>query len=80
MYEDQPAPLPSPARFIPARAGASRCGCAGRTAPSIHTAGLARLDFVVLSHEDNDHLGGALTVLESLQADALASSLPWGTR
>ena len=42
MYEDQPAPLPSPARFIPARAGASRCGCAGRTAPSIQTASTTR--------------------------------------
>src|SRR6267142_2516703 len=44
--------------------------------PYLRAAGLARLDLVVLSHEDNDHLGGALTVLESLEADALASSLP----
>ena len=46
--------------------------------PYLRAAGLARLDLVVLSHEDNDHLGGALTVLESLEADALASSLPPG--
>ncbi len=46
--------------------------------PYLRAAGLARLDLVVLSHEDNDHLGGALTVLESLEADALASSLPLG--
>jgi competence protein ComEC len=38
-------------------------------------AGLAKLDLLVLSHEDSDHLGGALTVLESLEVDALASSL-----
>src|SRR6266446_5935962 len=46
--------------------------------PYLRAAGLTRLDLVVLSHEDNDHLGGALTVLESFEADALASSLPPG--
>jgi len=46
--------------------------------PYLRAAGLTRLDLVVLSHEDNDHLGGALTVLESFEADALASSLPQG--
>jgi competence protein ComEC len=30
----------------------------------------------VLTHEDTDHLGGALTVLESIEVQALASSLP----
>src|SRR5439155_1730556 len=48
--------------------------------PYLRAAGLTRLDLVVLSHEDTDHLGGALTVLESLEAGALASSLPpWHT-
>src|SRR6266513_2983448 len=46
--------------------------------PYLRAAGLTRLDLVVLSHEDSDHLGGALTVLESLEAEALASSLPPG--
>src|SRR6266446_1694890 len=46
--------------------------------PYLRAAGLTRLDLVVLSHEDNDHLGGALSVLESFEADALASSLPQG--
>ena len=46
--------------------------------PYLRAAGLTRLDLVVLSHEDNDHLGGALSVLESLEADALASSLSPG--
>jgi competence protein ComEC len=43
--------------------------------PAMRAAGLARLDLLVLSHEDGDHLGGALSVLESFEADALASSL-----
>jgi competence protein ComEC len=30
---------------------------------------------MVLSHEDNDHIGGALSVMESLEVDTLASSL-----
>src|SRR2546428_11568628 len=46
--------------------------------PYLRAAGLTRLDLVVLSHEDNDHLGGALSGLESLEAGALASSLPPG--
>src|SRR5712692_5885276 len=43
--------------------------------PAMRGAGLAKLDLLVLSHEDSDHLGGALTVLESFEVDALASSL-----
>src|SRR5256885_409098 len=46
--------------------------------PYLRAAGLTRLDLVVLSHEDNDHLGGALTVLESFEADSLAPSPPPG--
>jgi competence protein ComEC len=30
---------------------------------------------MVLTHEDSDHLGGALSVMEALEVDALASSL-----
>src|SRR5206468_2843550 len=68
--------------------GARRCPALGAETdsgdrvivPYLRAAGLTRLDLVVLSHEDNDHLGGALTVLESLETDALASSLPpWHT-
>jgi competence protein ComEC len=44
--------------------------------PALRGAGLSRLDAMVLSHEDMDHIGGALTVMESLEVDALASSLP----
>lgn len=45
-------------------------------APALRGEGLGALDLLVLSHEDNDHLGGALTVLESFEVRALASSLP----
>jgi competence protein ComEC len=44
--------------------------------PALRGQGIARLDLVVLSHEDGDHIGGATSVLESLETDALASSLP----
>jgi competence protein ComEC len=43
--------------------------------PAMRGAGLARVDLMVLSHEDSDHIGGALSVLESLEVGALASPL-----
>jgi len=46
--------------------------------PAMRGAGLDRLDLLVLSHEDSDHIGGALSVLESLEVDAMASSLAPG--
>jgi competence protein ComEC len=46
--------------------------------PLMRGAGIRSLDLLVLSHEDIDHLGGALTVLETLEVQALASSLPRG--
>jgi competence protein ComEC len=44
--------------------------------PVLRAAGVPRLDAVVLSHEDGDHIGGALTVLETFEAGMLRSSLP----
>jgi competence protein ComEC len=44
--------------------------------PVLRAAGVPRLDAVVLSHEDRDHIGGALTVLETFEAGVLYSSLP----
>jgi competence protein ComEC len=44
--------------------------------PALQGEGIAQLDLVVLSHEDNDHLGGALSVMETFEVPALASSLP----
>jgi competence protein ComEC len=44
--------------------------------PALRGQGVTRLDLVVLSHEDGDHIGGATTVLETFEVDALATSLP----
>jgi competence protein ComEC len=46
--------------------------------PALRGAGIGRLDLLVLSHEDSDHIGGALSVLEALEVEALASSLAVG--
>ena len=46
--------------------------------PALRGAGLERLDLMVLSHEDLDHIGGALSVLEAMPVEALASSLAPG--
>jgi competence protein ComEC len=43
--------------------------------PALRGAGVARVDLMVVTHEDTDHLGGALSVLESFEVDTLASSL-----
>jgi competence protein ComEC len=44
--------------------------------PALRAAGVSRIDAMVLSHEDLDHIGGALTVLETFEVEALHSSLP----
>ena len=44
--------------------------------PLLRATGVRSVDLLVLSHEDIDHLGGALTLLESVEVHALASSLP----
>ncbi len=44
--------------------------------PFLRATGLAQLDAMVLSHDDNDHAGGALSVLSSTKVGALYSSLP----
>jgi competence protein ComEC len=46
--------------------------------PAMRGAGLERVDLLVLSHEDGDHIGGAQSVLESVEVDAIASSLAAG--
>jgi competence protein ComEC len=43
--------------------------------PALRGEGIPRLDLVVLSHQDSDHVGGALSVLETFEVGALASSL-----
>ncbi|MBS4097204.1 MAG: DNA internalization-related competence protein ComEC/Rec2 [Sulfuricella sp.] len=44
--------------------------------PYLRAAGVKRLDGLIVSHNDSDHSGGALSVLQALPVDWLASSLP----
>jgi competence protein ComEC len=44
--------------------------------PLLRAQGVVRLDAMVLSHEDGDHIGGAQSVLEAMPVDELLSSLP----
>jgi competence protein ComEC len=44
-------------------------------APALRALGVARLDALVLTHDDTDHTGGARSVLEAFEADALLHSL-----
>jgi competence protein ComEC len=45
-------------------------------APALRALGVRRLDALVLTHDDTDHTGGARSVLERLEVDALLHSLP----
>ncbi len=45
-------------------------------APFLRAEGVARLDAMVLTHQDMDHIGGAASVLEFFEVDAFLSSLP----
>ncbi|HWI36271.1 MAG TPA: DNA internalization-related competence protein ComEC/Rec2 [Burkholderiales bacterium] len=56
--------------------GAESDSAARVVVPALRGDGISRLDLLVLTHEDSDHTGGALTVLESFEVGALASSLP----
>lgn len=44
-------------------------------APVLRAGGISRLDGMIVSHQDNDHSGGALALLETVPVDWLASSL-----
>lgn len=46
--------------------------------PYLRAAGIGRLDGMVVSHDDADHSGGALSVLRAVPVAWLASSLPAG--
>jgi competence protein ComEC len=46
--------------------------------PYLRAAGVQSLDGIIVSHEDNDHAGGALSVLDGVPVDWLLSSLPDG--
>jgi competence protein ComEC len=43
--------------------------------PALRGDGIERLDAMVLTHEDSDHIGGALSVLETIEVEVLYSSL-----
>ena len=63
LYDTGPA-------FGPEADGGSRV-----VVPALRGAGLTRVDLMVLTHQDADHVGGAQSVLESLEVGAIASSL-----
>ncbi|MEA9983523.1 DNA internalization-related competence protein ComEC/Rec2 [Herbaspirillum sp. RTI4] len=44
--------------------------------PYLQARGITRLDAVVVSHSDNDHSGGALSLLRSVAVERVYSSLP----
>jgi len=46
--------------------------------PYLRAAGVGRLDAFVVTHNDNDHAGGAVSVLAGIAAGQLLSSLPDG--
>lgn len=44
--------------------------------PYLRAAGVSILDAMIVSHDDTDHSGGALSVLQAMPVEWLASSLP----
>jgi competence protein ComEC len=44
--------------------------------PSLKGMGIDRLDILMLTHNDSDHTGGALSVMQALPVELLSSSLP----
>ncbi len=44
--------------------------------PYLHAIGVQRLDGMMVSHEDSDHSGGALSLLRGMRIDWVAASLP----
>jgi len=45
-------------------------------APFLRAVGVRRLDGLIVTHQDSDHSGGALSILQTVPVDWLASSLP----
>ena len=45
-------------------------------APMLRAIGVSRLDAMIVSHQDSDHSGGALSLLDTVPVGWLASSLP----
>src|SRR6185436_10731594 len=47
-------------------------------APYLRAVGIARLDALVVTHHDLDHVGGAASVIENFEVGEMLSSLPAG--
>jgi len=45
-------------------------------APYLRATGVARIDRMIVSHNDVDHAGGAVSVIENFEVDELLASLP----
>jgi competence protein ComEC len=45
-------------------------------APMLRSIGVSRLDAMIVSHQDNDHSGGALSLMQTIPVGWVASSLP----
>ena len=45
-------------------------------APYLRATGTRRLDSMIVTHQDTDHSGGALSILQTVPVDRLVSSLP----
>ena len=48
--------------------------------PYLHARGIDKLDGVIVSHNDNDHSGGALSIFEEMPVEWVASSLDFDSR
>jgi len=46
--------------------------------PALRAMGIAKLDGLILTHDDSDHTGGAASVMQAMPIDWLLSSLPDG--
>ena len=46
--------------------------------PALRAQGIARLDSLMLTHDDSDHTGGARSILQAMPVDAASSSLADG--
>jgi competence protein ComEC len=44
--------------------------------PSLRAQGIAQLDELILTHDDTDHTGGALSIMQAMPIGLLSSSLP----
>ncbi|MDO9104414.1 MAG: DNA internalization-related competence protein ComEC/Rec2 [Methylovulum sp.] len=44
--------------------------------PFLHEHGVAKLDRLVISHGDNDHIGGAASLLQAMPTDLVLTSVP----